>query len=54
MKDINKVSPGYYLPEECNLAEFQKIVDQELAISSVPNATEIKKNIPQALLLMVK
>ena len=46
MKDINKVSPGYYLPEECNLAEFQKIVDQELAISSVPNATEIKKNIP--------
>lgn len=46
MKDINKVSPGYYHSEECNLADFQKIIDQKLAIDSVPHAKEIKKNIP--------
>ena len=46
MKDINKVSPGYYHSKECNLADFQKIIDQNLAIDAVPNAKEIKKNIP--------
>ena len=46
MKDTNRVSPGYYHSEECNLADFQKIIDQKLAIGSVPNAKEIKKNIP--------
>ena len=46
MKDINKVSPGYYHSKECNLAEFQKIIDQNLAVDSVPHAKEIKKNIP--------
>ena len=46
MKDINKVSPGYYHPKECNLADFQKIIDQNLAIGSVPHAKEVKKNIP--------
>ena len=43
MKDINKVSPGYYHPKECNLVDFKKIVDQNLAIDAVPNAKEIKK-----------
>ena len=46
MKDTNRVSPGYYHSEECNLADFQKIIDQRLAIDSVPHAKEIKKNIP--------
>ena len=46
MKDTNKVSSGYYHSEECNLADFQKIIDQKLTIESVPKAKEIKKNIP--------
>ena len=46
MKDINKVSPGYYHPKECNLVDFQKIIDQNLAIDAVPNAKEIQNNIP--------
>ena len=46
MKDINKVSPGYYHSGECNLADFKKTVDQKLDIGSVPNAAEIQKNIP--------
>ena len=46
MKDINKVSPGYYHSRECNLEDFKKIVDQKLDIGSVPNAAEIQKNIP--------
>ena len=46
MKDINKVSSGYYHSGECNLADFKKTVDQKLDIGSVPNAAEIKKNIP--------
>ena len=46
MKDINKVSSGYYHSGECNLADFKKIINQKLDIGSVPNAAEIKKNIP--------
>ena len=46
MKDTNRVSPGYYHSEECNLADFQKIIDQKLAIDSVPHAKDIQKNIP--------
>ena len=46
MKDANRASVGYYHSEECNLADFQKIIDQKLAIDSVPHAKEIKKNIP--------
>ena len=46
MKETNGVSPGYYHSEECNLPDFQKIIDQKLAIDSVPHAKEIKKNIP--------
>ena len=46
MKDINKVSPGYYHSKECSLEDFKKTVDQKLDIGSVPNAAEIQKNIP--------
>ena len=38
MKDTNTVSPGYYHSEECNLADFQKIIDQN---SEIPQITEI-------------
>ena len=30
MKDTNKVSSGYYHSDECNLADFQEIIDQKL------------------------
>ena len=46
MKDINKVSPGYYHSSDCNLADFQKVIGQNLASGAVPNATDIQKNIP--------
>ena len=46
MKDIIKVSSGYYHSRECNLEDFKKTVDQKLDIGSVPNAAEIQKNIP--------
>ena len=46
MKDTNKVSPGYYHSKECNLVDFQKIIDQNLAIDAVPNAKDIQNNIP--------
>ena len=46
MKDTNKVSPGYYHPEECNLVDFQKIIDHNLAIDAVPHAKEIQKTFP--------
>ena len=46
MKDTYKISSGYYHSDECNLADFQKIIDQKLTIDSVPKAKEIKKNIP--------
>ena len=46
MKDTNKESSGYYHSEECNLADFQEIIDQKLVIDSVPKAKEIKENIP--------
>ena len=46
MKDTNRASVGYYHSVECNLADFKKIIDQKLAIDSVPHAKEIKNNIP--------
>ncbi len=42
MKDINKVSPGYFILDECNLEDFKKTVNQKLGIGSVPNAAEMK------------
>ena len=46
MKDTNKFSSGYYHPEDCNLSDFEKIIEQTLAIGSVPYASEVQKNIP--------
>ena len=40
MKDTNRVSPGYYHSEECNLPDFQKIIDQKnltAGVNSVPS-----------------
>ena len=46
VKDTKKISSGYYHPEDCNLTDFEKIIEQTLAIGSVPNASEVQKNIP--------
>ena len=46
MKDTNKFSAGYFDSEDCNLVDFEKIIDQKLAKDSVPNASEIHNNIP--------
>ena len=46
MKDTNKFCSGYYHPEDCNLSDFEKIIEQTLAIGSVPYASEVQKNIP--------
>ena len=54
MKDINKLSPGYYHSGECNLADFKKTVDQKLDIGSVPNAAEIKKTFLSIILKIYK
>ena len=42
MKDTNKFSSGYYHPEGCNLSDL-KIIEQTLAIGSVPNHQKYKK-----------
>ena len=46
MKDTKKVGTGYYNPDDCNLSDFREILDQDLAVDSVPNAVEIENNIP--------
>ena len=46
VKNTKKISSGYYHPEDCNLTDFEKIIEQTLAIGSVPNASEVQKNIP--------
>ena len=46
MKDTKKVGAGYYNPDDCNLSDFREILDQDLAVDSVPNAAEIENNIP--------
>ena len=46
MKDTNKFSPGYFYSEDCDLVDFEKIIDQKLAKDSVPNASEVQNNIP--------
>ncbi len=46
MKDFKQAGAGYYKPEECDLSEFQKIIDQSLTLASVPNAVAVENNIP--------
>ena len=46
MKDTKKVGAGYYNPDDCNLSDFREILDQDLAVDSVPNAAEIENNFP--------
>ena len=46
MKDTKKLGAGYYNPDDCNLSDFREILDQDLAVDSVPNAAEIENNIP--------
>jgi len=46
VKDIYEFSLGYFYSEDCNLVDFEKIIDQKLAKDSVPNASEVQNNIP--------
>ena len=46
MKDFKQNNAGYYTPEQCNLSEFQEIVNQNLNEDLVSNALEIRNNIP--------
>ena len=46
MKDFKQAGAGYYKPEACDLSEFQKIIEQSLALASVPNAVAVENNIP--------
>ena len=46
MKDFKQSKSGYYLAEKCNLTDFQEIINQKLIAESVPNASEVIKNIP--------
>ena len=46
MKDFKQNKAGYYYSDQCNLAEFQEIINQKLTEDMVPNAFEINDNIP--------
>ena len=46
MKDLSQMSKGYYHPKECNLNEFEEIINQSITMESVPNAVSIENNIP--------
>ena len=46
MKDLSQMSKGYYHPKECNLNEFEEIINQSITMDSVPNAVSIENNIP--------
>ena len=41
MKDLAQMSKGYYYTEECNLNEFEEIINQGITVDSVPNAASI-------------
>ena len=46
MKDLDQVDKGYFYSDECNLSDFKKVINQNISEQAVPNATEIKNNIP--------
>ena len=46
MKDFKQIKADYYHPEQCNLNDFKEIIEKKLSADSVPNSSEIKKNIP--------
>ena len=46
MKDLNLNKIGYYNSEFCKLNDFLEIINQKLTEASVPNASEVKNNIP--------
>ena len=46
MKDFKQNKAGYYYSDQCNLAEFQEIINQKLTEDMVPNAFEVNDNIP--------
>ena len=46
MKDFKQRKVGYYFSEDCNLTDFQEIINQALKSDSVPNASEVVSNVP--------
>ena len=46
MNDFKQNKAGYYYSDQCNLAEFQEIINQKLTEDMVPNAFEVNDNIP--------
>ena len=46
MKDFKTNKAGYFYSDQCNIAEFQKIIDQNLTEDLVPNALEVNQSIP--------
>ena len=46
MKDLKLNKSSYYNTDSCNLGDFLEIINQKLANGSVPNASEVKNNIP--------
>ena len=47
MKDFKKNKAGYYYSDQCNLAEFQEIINQKLTEDMVPNAFEVNAQAEQ-------
>ena len=46
MKDFKQSDIGYYRSENCNLTDFQEIINQTLEVDYVPNASNVINNIP--------
>ena len=46
MKDFKQRKVGYYFSEDCNLTDFQEIINQALKSDFVPNASEVVSNVP--------
>lgn len=46
MKSDTDSGVGYYHSEACDAQEFQRLIDQDVRVSDVPNACDIQKNIP--------
>lgn len=46
MNDQTQTDVGYFEAEACDINEFNLLIDQVIAPSTVPNARDIQKNIP--------
>ena len=51
MKDINKVSPGYYHSRECNLEDFKKIINKGNILNNLRGKLFHQNQYPHSILL---